>query len=124
MKKYCIVYLPNNRFYVCENITSPVTKMTEELTGTVGTHKYRDVLTGIVIYEFADNEKKSGYLIGNYQYDISEKTAMRFIKKFFDMGEEWDYIRSMKDAIKNYVHFENNLASETVYTLRYGRYVR
>lgn len=124
MKKYCIVYLPNNRFYVCENITSPVTKMIEKLTGTVGTHIYRDILTGIDIYEFPDNEKKSGYLVGNYQYDISEKTVKRYIKKFFDMGEERYYIQSMKDAIKEYVRYENNFASELEYTLRYGRHIR
>lgn len=124
MKKYCIVVLPNRHYYVCEDITSPFTKMAENLTGTVGTHKYRDLFTGIVIYEFADNDKKNGYLIANNHFDISEKSAKRLIKKFLDMGEEIYYIQSMKDAVKNYVYYENDLASELVYTLRYGRYGR
>ena len=104
MKEYCIIKLPNGLLSVCVDITNPFKKIMDDTTNTVGTHKYKDLITGTIIYAFVDSDKTGGKLVGSYYKSLSKKEADDIVKLIFK--REWipEYYFDMKDAKDHYVH--------------------
>ena len=76
MDKYCIIKLENGLEVICKDVTNVFTKYMDNATNTVGTHKYRDLVTGTNIYCFVEEGKEKDKVIGSLEKFIDEPDAL------------------------------------------------
>lgn len=90
---------------ICKDVTNVFTKIADGVTNTAGVHKYKDLITGEIIYTGLDFEQSKDKLVGYFKAFISSSDAIRMINSmtYEDKFKYIEHIQSMRDkcSIKN-----------------------
>lgn len=97
--KIKLEYDSNGIELICKDVTNIFTKAIYDITNTVGVHKYRDLITGEVIYTGLDPENSVGKLTGYFVDLVSSEDAMKAMAAMTDEEKRAyiEYIESAKD---------------------------